>query len=179
MILISLSCLIFHGCLDLFSCFRNFFAHAVFFWSWMLIWASAPISTSLSKLTFFGVSFRAWFCSSFPVWAICFRMVMLTAIGLSRKLAETWVVGGTLSQNNFIHFNFIFWNCNLEREEYSFVTVSADGLHCTVTCDTWHVTCLGGVNILSKFQLPSFYRLWFIILWRYGEKDDSLNELLN
>ena len=32
-----------------------------------------------------------------------------------------------------------------------------------MTCHTWHVTCdmLWGVNILSKFQLPSFYCLWF------------------
>ena len=28
----------------------------------------------------------------------------------------------------------------------------------------------GGVNILSKFQLPSSYRLWFMILWRYFRK---------
>ena len=28
----------------------------------------------------------------------------------------------------------------------------------------------GGVNMLSKFQLPSSYRLWFMILWRYGGK---------
>ena len=35
-----------------------------------------------------------------------------------------------------------------------------------VTRDMWHMTRLGGVNILSKFQLPSSYRLWFTILWR-------------
>ena len=48
--------------------------------------------------------------------------------------------------------------------------VTRDTWH--VTCDTWHVTCdtLGGVNILSKFQLPSSYRLWFGILWRSGGK---------
>ena len=41
-----------------------------------------------------------------------------------------------------------------------------------VTRDTWHVTrdTFGGVNILSKFQLPSSYRLWFMILWRSGGK---------
>ena len=32
-----------------------------------------------------------------------------------------------------------------------------------VTRATWHV---GGVNIPSKFQLPSIYCLWFMILWR-------------
>ena len=63
-----------------------------------------------------------------------------------------------------------------------------------VTCDTWHVTCdmwpvthdmwhvtrdtFGGVSILSKFQLPSSYRLWFMILWRSGGKG-WLNELMN
>ena len=39
-----------------------------------------------------------------------------------------------------------------------------------VTHNMWHMTCLGGVNILSKFQLPSSYRLWVMILWRYGGK---------
>ena len=34
-----------------------------------------------------------------------------------------------------------------------------------VTCDTWW-----GVNILSKFLLPSSYCLWFMILWRSGGK---------
>ena len=33
-----------------------------------------------------------------------------------------------------------------------------------ITRDTWHVTCdtFGGVNILSKFQLPSFFCLFVI-----------------
>ena len=44
-----------------------------------------------------------------------------------------------------------------------------------VTHDMWHVW---GVNILSKFQLPSSYGLWFIILWRYGGKG-LLAELIN
>ena len=44
-----------------------------------------------------------------------------------------------------------------------------------VTCDTWPVTCdmLWGVNNLSKFQLPSSYCLWFMILWRSGGKGSS------
>ena len=48
------------------------------------------------------------------------------------------------------------------------------------TCDTWHVTrdTFGGVTIISKFQLPSSYRLWFMILWRSGGKG-WLNELIN
>ena len=49
-----------------------------------------------------------------------------------------------------------------------------------VTHDTWHMTCdmFRGVNILSKFQLPSSYRLWFMIIWRSGGKG-WLTELLN
>ena len=53
-----------------------------------------------------------------------------------------------------------------------------------MTCDTWHVTHdmwhlthdmwhVGGgpgVNILSNFQLPSSYGLWFMIFWRLGGK---------
>ena len=48
--------------------------------------------------------------------------------------------------------------------------VTCDMWH--VTCDTWHVTrdTFGGVDILSKFQLSSSYRLWFMILWRSGGK---------
>ena len=46
-----------------------------------------------------------------------------------------------------------------------------------VTYNRWHVTrdMFGGVNILSKFQLPSSYRF---DLWYYEdleEKDDSIN----
>ena len=53
-----------------------------------------------------------------------------------------------------------------------------------MTCDTWHVTqdMLGRVNMLSKFQPPSFYRLWFMILWRFGGKGsltDWLTEIMN
>ena len=56
--------------------------------------------------------------------------------------------------------------------------VTRDTWH--VTRDTWHVTCdmFGGVNILSKFQLPSSYRLWFMILWRSGGKG-SLADWIN
>ena len=59
-------------------------------------------------------------------------------------------------------------------------------------CDTWHVTCnmwnmtckmwqvacdmLWRVNILSKFQLPSFHGLWFIYFEDLEEKDHWLNE---
>ena len=39
-----------------------------------------------------------------------------------------------------------------------------------MTRDTRHMTrdMFGGVNILSKFQLPCSYRLWFMILWGKG-----------
>ena len=52
------------------------------------------------------------------------------------------------------------------------------------TRDTWHVTrdTFGGGNILSKFQLPSSYRLWFMILWRSGGKgwlNEWIYELIN
>ena len=49
-----------------------------------------------------------------------------------------------------------------------------------MTCDMWHMTCdmLWGVNILSKFQLPSSHCLWFMILWRSGGKG-WMTELIN
>ena len=50
-----------------------------------------------------------------------------------------------------------------------------------VTCDTWHVTRdmwqVWGLNILSKSQLPSSYRLWFMILGRYFRK--RMNRLMS
>ena len=48
--------------------------------------------------------------------------------------------------------------------------IACDTWH--VTHDTWHMTCdtLWGVDILSKFQLPSSYGLWFMISWRLGGK---------
>ena len=77
---------------------------------------------------------------------------------------------------------------------------STDKLHHfvqkNVTCDTWHMTCdtwhvihdmwlmtrdmwhVWGVNILSKFQLPSSYCLWFMIIGRSGGKG-SPTELNN
>ena len=67
--------------------------------------------------------------------------------------------------------------------------MTSDTWHATrdmwhVTHDMWHVACdmFGGVNILSKFQLPSSYRLWFMILWRSGGKGwitELINEWMN
>ena len=51
-----------------------------------------------------------------------------------------------------------------------------------VTCDTWHFVTrdmFGGVNILSKFQLPSSYGLWFMISWSSrgkGSRSDWMND---
>ena len=66
--------------------------------------------------------------------------------------------------------------------------VTCDTWHVThdtwhVTRDTLHVTCemLEGMNILSKFQLPSSYCLWFMILWRFwgkGALTDLINQLI-
>ena len=58
-----------------------------------------------------------------------------------------------------------------------------------VTTDMWHLTCYtwhmtsdtwwgGGVNILSKCQLPSSYSLGTMMIWMFGEKG-SLSELFN
>ena len=55
-----------------------------------------------------------------------------------------------------------------------------------MTCDMWHVTCYmwhmtyemwWGVNILSKFQLPSSNDLWFMIFLIFGGKE-SLSQLI-
>ena len=46
-----------------------------------------------------------------------------------------------------------------------------------MTCDMCHVTCFG-VNILSKFQLPSSYGLWQYFE-DLEEKDDWVNELIS
>ena len=64
--------------------------------------------------------------------------------------------------------------------------VTCDTWHVTrdmwrVTRDKWHVSRLGGW-FLSKFQLPSSYCLWFMILWRSGGKGwvtEWINEWIN
>ena len=68
-----------------------------------------------------------------------------------------------------------------EKKRRKKIHVTHDMWH--VTRDT-HVTCdmLWGVNILSKFQLPSSYCLWFMILWRSGGKGwrtDWINQWMN
>ena len=56
--------------------------------------------------------------------------------------------------------------------------------HWHVTCDTWHMTFdkWWGVNVLSKFQLPSSNGLGSIMFWIFGGKrslTDWLNELMS
>ena len=91
------------------------------------------------------------------------------------KLDEVGPVDNRPSTNRLHHFVRKKKNCDIWH-------VTCDTWH--VTCDMWHVTCdlFKGVNILSKFQLPSSYCLWFMILWRSGGKGtltDWFNELMN
>ena len=69
--------------------------------------------------------------------------------------------------------------CDMWHVTHDMWHVTHDMWH--VTCDTWPVTCdmLWGVNILSKFQLPSSYGLWFMILWIFGEKAEWLTDWMN
>ena len=77
----------------------------------------------------------------------------------------------------------ISFNALSEKEKINKWHVTCDTWHVTrdtwhVTCATWNVTHLGGVNILSKFQLPSSSCLRFMILWGSGGKG-SLNQSMN
>ena len=73
---------------------------------------------------------------------------------------------------------FLLKKLFLVKKKEFFVVETRRGRHVTrdmwhMTPDTWQVTrdmFGGGVDILSKFQLPSSYRLWFMILWRSGGK---------
>ena len=51
-----------------------------------------------------------------------------------------------------------------------------------VTSDTWHMTSdtwnTGMMNIVSKFQVPSYNGLEVMIVWIYFHKG-SLNQLIN
>ena len=78
--------------------------------------------------------------------------------------------------------NFYFLTCDMWQVTCDRWQVTGDTWH--VIRDIWHVTrdMFGGVNILSKFQLPSSYRLWFMILWRSGGKGwitELINEWMN
>ena len=80
----------------------------------------------------------------------------------------------------FLHFFLIKKWKEEKKWHVTCDTWQVTGDRWQVTRDTWHVTCdmFGEVNILSKFQLPSSYRLWFMILWRSGGKG-SPTELIN
>ena len=59
---------------------------------------------------------------------------------------------------------------------YGYVTLDTWHMTCDtwhVTPETWHVTCdtWWGVNILSKFQLPSSNGLGSMMSWKLGKKD--------
>ena len=98
---------------------------------------------------------------------------------LWRKLDGVSPVDNWLSNDKLHHFvKKKMWH--MTRDTWH---VTCDTWH--VTCDTWHVThdmdmrhmthdMFGGVNILSKFELPSSCCLWFMILWR-----KRVTELIN
>ena len=61
--------------------------------------------------------------------------------------------------------------------------VTGDTWHVTGTRDMWHLTLdrYGEVNLLSKCQLPSSYRLGMKVCWRYTElfPQSTLNDWIN
>ena len=77
------------------------------------------------------------------------------------KLDGVGPVDNRPSTNKLHHF--------VQKKNYMW-HVTRDMWH--MTRDTWHMTrdTFGGLNILSKFQLPSSYRLWYMILSRSGGK---------
>ena len=117
----------------------------------------------LTKL-YIGINllyYQKWFCLE-HTWCV--------ELNLSPcKLDGVGPVDNRPSTNKLHHF--------VRKKEKEMWHVTRDMWHVTrdtwhVTRDTWHVTrdTFWGVNILSKFQLPSSYRLWFMILWRSGGK---------
>ena len=86
---------------------------------------------------------------------------------LIKQLDGVGPVDNRPSTNKLHHF---FRKKEKKEKKSDMWHVTRDMWH--VTRDMSHVTCdtFGWVNILSKFQLPSSYRLWFMILWRSGGK---------
>ena len=101
---------------------------------------------------FLGVFFRFFFVNIF-FWFSNFKSYL-----------HVLTILDFLCFSDFLKFNLDFLKF-LGRLDFWIFFVT-----CDVTRDTWHVTCLGGVNIPSKFQLPSSYGLWFMILWISGGK---------
>ena len=99
---------------------------------------------------------------------------------MQNKLDGVGPVDNRPSTNKLHHF---------KTKKIDMRQVTCDMWH--VTRDTWHMThdmrhvtwdMLWGVNIFSKFQLPSSSGLWFMIFWRLGGKGSlthSLNEWIN
>ena len=62
--------------------------------------------------------------------------------------------------------------------------MTSDIWHLTSDTNTWHLTpdiwhLTWRVNILLKFQVPSSNDLGFRRSWRFGGKDDSMNQWMN
>ena len=108
----------------------------------------------------------------------CLMMTIIKLQPCIRKLDGVGPVDNRPSTNKLHHFI----QKKKNKKKCDIWHVTCDMWH--VTRDTWHVTrdTFGGVNILSKFQLPSSYRLWFMILWRCGGKGwiaEWMNEWMN
>ena len=80
------------------------------------------------------------------------------------KLDRVGPIDNRPSTDKFHHF--------VQKKKCDMGHMTRDMWH--VTCDTWHVTSdmwyVWGDEHSSKFQLPSSYCLWFMILWRSGGK---------
>ena len=141
------------------------------FWIWS---ALAPgIWTVLYIYIFFSTSFFGQSCET-SWWRVCHQRGYRIYFQSNTKLDGVGPVDNRPSPAKLHHF---------VRKKHTQKT--HDMWH--LTCDIWHVTyytrhvtcdMFGEVNIPSKFQLPSSYWLWFMIIWRSGGKG-SLNELMN
>ena len=90
---------------------------------------------------------------------------MMIAIMMMIKLDRVGPFDNRPSTNKLHHFVR-----KKERKKSDMWHVTRDTWY--VTRDTWHMTrdTFRGVNILTKYQLPSSYHLWFMIFWRSGGK---------
>ena len=123
--------------------------------------------------------FTDWSFALAPDRRSCGRIVLPRNVKLSEKLDGVGPVDNSPPTDKLHHFFLKKKKLHVTRDMWH---VTRDTWH--VTRDTWHVTCdtFGGVKILSKFQLPSSYRLWFMILWRSGGKGsltDWINQWIN
>ena len=105
---------------------------------------------------------------------IRFCLTLPWDIWLHRKLDEVGPVDNRPStnlRNNFVKKKYIY----IKNSDLLYVTCDM----WPVTHDIWYVTCdtLWGVNILTKFQLPSSYGLK-TVFWKYFHKG-SVSLLIN